>query len=282
MRAQTKRFWLVAWSVAEDLRRLVRETAGTADRRRLGAVSFIAVLLMAGASGCSTSDKEVNAFLHEWETSVSATDYQVQPPDTIEISAAQAPEIDGEEQMVRSDGKVSLRLLGDVQVAGMTPVEISRKIEDMLREYYVDPKVNVLVTGRNSKRFFVFGQVNRAGAYNYTGRDSLLYVLSQAQPTFLAWKSQVKVIHPSHEIENRHVMTVDVDRIMEEGKLDQNVLLQDGDIVYVPATPLAWVGLRLQEVLWPVSPMVNAAQTPANVATAGQTAAVERTYRIPP
>jgi polysaccharide export outer membrane protein len=210
---------------------------------------------------------------------VSTTEYRVQPPDTIEISSSQAGEIDGEEQSIRQDGKITLRLLGEVEVAGMTPTEIGRKIESLMRKYYVDPSVNVRVTNRDSKRFYVFGQVMRPGAYHYTGRDSLLYVLSQTQPTMIAWNSQVKVIHPSHESENRQVMTVNVDKIMEQGRLEQNVLLQEGDIVFVPATPLAWVGLRIQEALWPVSPMLGAVQTPANISSGVDTAITPSSYR---
>jgi polysaccharide biosynthesis/export protein len=247
--------------------------------RGLGVLLASALLAVGGAAGCATSDTEVTTFLHEWEASVSATDYRVQPPDTIEISCSQAGEIDGEEQSIRQDGKISLRLLGEIEVAGMTPTEIARKIESLMRKYYVDPTVNVRVTNRDSKRFYVFGQVSRPGAFHFTGRDSLLYVLSQTQPTMIAWNSQVKIIHPSHENEKRQVMTVDVTKIMEEGMLEQNVLLQDGDIVFVPATPLAWVGLRIQEALWPVSPMLGAVQTPATISSGIDTAITPSSYR---
>ncbi|HVP11355.1 MAG TPA: polysaccharide biosynthesis/export family protein [Phycisphaerae bacterium] len=226
-----------------------------------------------------TSDTQVSEFLHEWEASVSSTEYRVQPPDTIEISSAQAAEIDGEEESVRQDGKISLRLLGEVEVSGLTTTEISRKIESLMRRYYENPQVNVRVTSRDSKRFYVFGQVSRPGAYHYTGRDSLLYVLSQCQPDRIAWKSQVKVIHPSHDEEKRQVLTVDVDKITEQGRLDQNVLLQENDIVYVPPTPLGWIGLRIQEALWPVSPVMSAVQTPANISSGIDTAMQPESYR---
>ncbi len=247
---------------------------------RLSHAFVLFVLLGAAAGlGCSSSDQEVNAFLHEWEATVSAAEYRIQPPDEIEISADKAPEIDGEQQTVRQDGKVSLRLLGDVAIAGLTPAETSAKIESLLSRYYVDPHVNTRVKGRLSKRYYVFGQVGRPGAHPYTGRDTLLHVLSIAQPTFLAWKSQVKVIHPSHEDGQRKVMTVNVDKIMKQGRLEQNVLLEEGDIVYVPATPMAWVGLRLREVLWPVSPILGAARTPAEIVTTGEDVAHGDTYR---
>jgi polysaccharide export outer membrane protein len=235
--------------------------------------------VLCAVAGCSSSEEQVNAFLHDWEASVSASEYRVQPPDLLEFSSAQAPEIDAEQQIVRQDGKVSLRLVGDVKVAGLTPVEISRKLESLLEKYYVEPQVGVRVMGNGSKRFYVFGQVGRPGPYHYTGRDSLLYVLAAAQPTFLAWKSQIKVIHPSHEEGRRSVMTVDADKMLKQGHLEQNILLQEGDIVYVPATPLAWVGLRIREVLWPVDPILSAARTPSEVTRTGDLVSKGETYR---
>jgi len=209
---------------------------------------------------------------------VSASEYRVQPPDVLEISCAQSPEIDGEEQPLRQDGKISLRLLGEVEVAGLTPMEASRKLESLLSKYYVDPRVSVRVTDYRSKRFFVFGQVSRPGSYLYTGRDTLLNVLSQAQPTFLAWRSQVKLIRPSHDDSKRHVMTVDAERIVQQGKLEQNVMLQENDIVYVPPTPFAWIGLRMREIVWPVSPIMGAAETPADVAVRSADVLDDRSY----
>jgi len=280
MNVATEAVITASWFTRRRLRACRSATADVISFRAALTLPALFALTLAGG-GCSTSDQEVKAFLHEWETSVSATEYRVQPPDVLEISSSQAAEVDGESQTVNPTGKISLRLLGEVEVAGLTTTEINQKLESLLRKYYEDPKVNVRVSAHNSKRFYVFGQVARPGAFIYTGRDTLLHVLSESQPMFTAWKSQVKVIHPSHEDDKRQVMTVDVDRIMEEGRLDQNVLLQDGDIVYVPATPLAWVGLRLQEVLWPISPIMSAARTPADIATTGQTSVAERSYRIP-
>ncbi|MFQ5429936.1 MAG: polysaccharide biosynthesis/export family protein [Phycisphaerae bacterium] len=221
-----------------------------------------AFVLACGAAGCGPSQQEINAFIHYSEASVSETRYAVQPPDSIEISSPQAPEIDGEVQTIRQDGKVSLRLLGDVKVAGLTPVEIARKLELLLGRYYQHPAVNVRLAQRASKRFFVFGEVQRAGPFMSTGRDTVLSVLAEAQPTFLAWKSRIKVIHPSHEGAKRHVLTVNAEKMMKDGDLESNVMLRDGDIVYVPPTPLAWVGLRFRELLMPIQPAADTINTP--------------------
>lgn len=232
----------------------------------MAAISAWTVALTFGAA-CGPSEREIDSFVRSYEASVSAADYQVQPPDALEISSAQAKEIDGEIQSVRQDGKITLRLLGDVKVAGMTPIEISRKLESLLQRYYIDPQVNVRLKEANSKQYYVFGQVDREGAFPCTGRDSLLNALALAQPTFIALKSGVKVIRPNHEREKRHVMTVDADRIIKKGKLEDNVYLQDGDIVYVPPTPLGWLGLKLNALFYPVQQTPIYGYGPARLAS---------------
>ena len=233
--------------------------------RRVGLMGLLVAGHLAVVSGCQSDDREINAFIHDWEASVSGTIDVVQPPDAIEIYSPDAPEIDGEVQTIDSAGKVSLRLIGQVKVAGMTTVEIARKLEAILSKYYSDPTVRVRIAQRRSRRIYVFGEVGRSGPFPYTGRDTVLSVLAKANLSFLAWKSQIKVIRPSHDEQERHVIVVDADKIMQKGDLEMNVLLEEGDIIYVPPTPLAWLGLRTREIMFPARQVTQAALEPGYV-----------------
>ncbi|HUN81890.1 MAG TPA: polysaccharide biosynthesis/export family protein [Phycisphaerae bacterium] len=248
----------------------INSTVGTMRPRTLWVAEATLVLgLVLAVPGCKPTDGEINAFVHEREANVSAADYVVQPPDVLEISSSQAAEIDGENQTVRQDGKITLRLLGEVKVAGMTPSEIGQKLETLLSKYYLDPKVNVRISGNHSKRYYVFGDntVFRQGPFEYTGRDTMLTALAVAQPNNMAWKSQIKLIRPSPDDGKPQSITVDAEKMMHEGHVDQNVLIQEGDIIWVPPTPLAWLGMRIGEALYPVNGAVNAYAVPATVKT---------------
>ncbi|MBI5765104.1 MAG: polysaccharide biosynthesis/export family protein [Planctomycetes bacterium] len=231
---------------------VIGRTKLTSKTRRVVTAALLVGTIL--ASGCGPSDHEINSFIHSKDASVSAVEYVVQPPDVLDISSSQAVEIDGESQTIRQDGKITLRLLGEVKVAGLTPTEIAQKLEGLLARYYQNPKVNVRVTGTNSKQYYVFGDntVMREGVYSYTGRDTLLNALALAQPNRFAWKGKIKLIRPAKDSAERHVMTIDADRLIQGGKTDQNVLLQEGDIIYVPATPWSWLGMRISEFLYPV------------------------------
>ena len=212
------------------------------------------------AVGAGCSDPKYNDLKHFAQAhtqDVGDTSYRVEPPDIVSISSPTCPEVDNEIQQVRSDGKLSLRLIGEVKVSGMTPRELASKLEGLLKKYYTNPNVNVQVAGYESRKIYVFGQVNAGGKMPYTGRDTILDVLSKAGPTQLAWGAQVKVIRPSAAADERHEIVIDVDKMMQTGDTRNNYLLKEGDIVYVPPTPLAWMGLRMQELLYPFTPVMN-------------------------
>ncbi|MBI4719263.1 MAG: polysaccharide biosynthesis/export family protein [Planctomycetes bacterium] len=214
--------------------------------------------------GCAPKNADILHFLREHEHEVSAIEYRVGIPDAVGISAPRILEIDGEVQRIQPDGKINLRLLGEVKIVGMTAKEIAAKLEVLLSRYYVDPKVSVRLVAYASKKYYVYGQA-QSGARVYTGRDTLLDAVLASGVDYLSWTSQVKVVRPAHGETPVRTLHVNVDKMIHSGDWSQNVLLEPDDIVYIPATPLAWIGLRLREVLFPVGPVVQAYTAPAEV-----------------
>jgi polysaccharide export outer membrane protein len=220
-------------------------------------------LVWAGVlTGCAPKYDDLKVFLQAHDHDVAATKYRIEPPDIIALSSPTSSEVNGEVQRVRSDGKISLKLLGEVKVSGLTPREVAAKMETLLAEYYVSPTVNVRVLAYESKNVYTFGQVGARGPHPFTGRDTVLDILARAGLNSIAWGAQVKVIRPSPTPEERHEVVVDVDKMMKSGDLQKNFLLQEGDIVYVPPTPLGQLGLWIHEVLFPISPLASLYQVP--------------------
>lgn len=219
---------------------------------------------LAVTAGCSNNHEQLKLFLRAGEAEVSTGQYVVRPPDRVTIHAPGAPELDGSTQTVRADGKVALRLLGEVDIAGLTTEEIARKLETQLARYYVEPQVVVQVSGYASKCYYVMGEVATPGPKPYTGRDTLLTALADARPTFLAWRQQITVTRPAPKpgAEPQKIV-VDLDKLAAGGDPELNVLLQEGDVVEVPPTPLAWVGQRVRELLYPIDPIVRTYNAPA-------------------
>ena len=81
---------------------------------------------------------------------------------------------------VRSDGKISLPLVGEVQAAGQTPLKLEKDIASKLQSYISQPEVTVMVQQINSQKFNVLGQVMRPGTFVITNSPTVLDAIAFA------------------------------------------------------------------------------------------------------
>jgi polysaccharide biosynthesis/export protein len=81
---------------------------------------------------------------------------------------------------VRSDGKISLPLVGEVQATGRTPLKLEQDIAAKLKNYIAEPEVTVIVQQINSQKFNILGQVNRPGSYVITNSATVLDAIAVA------------------------------------------------------------------------------------------------------
>jgi polysaccharide export outer membrane protein len=224
--------------------------------RKLSVVTvLVCVSLVAGCF--SSRPEDIQAWVKPYEVNVTATEYIVQPPDEIEIHCAQVPEVNLQRQRVRPDGKVSFEALGEIEAAGRTPAQIADAIQERYKNLYIVPgdhPVDVRIMVYASHVYYVLGQVMRPGPRVYTGRDNLLTALAEATPNTLAWKSRIQVVRPTlTEGEEPRVFEVNYEKMIIHGDATKDVLLQDGDIVYVPPTILAAAAMLIEEFITPVA-----------------------------
>jgi len=213
---------------------------------------------MIGLTGCFSSRREdIEAFLRPKEVDVTAESYVLQPPDGIEIHCSKVPEIHLQRQRIRPDGKVSFEALGEIDVAGKTPEEVAEVLEEKVTKLYTlpgDSPIDVRITVYRSKVYYVLGEVYLPGPKDYTGRDTLLTALATARPNPMAWEERVQVIRPSEDKNIRpKIFEVNFERMIARGDTSKNILLQEGDIIYVPPTILAAVAMKLEEFLRPLA-----------------------------
>jgi polysaccharide biosynthesis/export protein len=81
---------------------------------------------------------------------------------------------------VRSDGKISLPLVGEVQAAGRTPLQLEEEITSKLTNYITNPEVTVIVEQINSQKFNILGQVTKPGSYSLATATTVLDAIAAA------------------------------------------------------------------------------------------------------
>ncbi len=221
------------------------------------AVVVILSLVTISLTGCfSSQPKDIEAFLKPRQVNVTSGTYILQPPDEIEVLCTKVPEIHQQRQRIRPDGKISFESLGEITAAGKSVAEVSNAIRTKVLELYrlegTQP-VDVRIVMYRSKVFYVLGEVYVPGVKDYTGRDTVLGALAEAKLNPMAWKQRIQVIRPSSD-ENvkAKIFEVDYDRMVVHGDTSKDVLLQEGDIIYVPPTILAAIAQVIEEFARPI------------------------------
>lgn len=132
---------------------------------------------------------------------------------------------------VASDGSISFPFCGRLAVGDQTATEVSEKLTACLANGYLkNPQVTVFLKEHNSKKVFVFGEVNKPGTFPFEDRMNVVQAITLAGGfTKQAARNSVLVTRSVNGKEERIKVAVDDIGTGKQG----NLLLQPGDIVYV-------------------------------------------------
>jgi polysaccharide export outer membrane protein len=108
------------------------------------------------------------------------TAFRIAAGDVLGVRVFNQESMSVERARVREDGKISLPFLNDVDVVGMEPAELARRLEVRLKTFVVNPVVTVVMQERPPLRVSVTGQVGRPGVYELDERAGVLHALAAA------------------------------------------------------------------------------------------------------
>jgi polysaccharide export outer membrane protein len=134
---------------------------------------------------------------------------------------------------VRSDGRISLPLIDEVQAAGLTPLQLKEKLTVRLQEFIDNPSVSVIVTEANSQKVYVSGEVKTPGVYRLRGETTLLQVIPMAGG-FTEWADQKKIVVIRKEGEKDKRIIINYKKIVSGEDMSANIVVKSGDTVIVP------------------------------------------------
>jgi len=211
----------------------VRVVPGEAPRRRNTGSARALLLGFACACACVRSDHAPRSSVATGPV-VGGTDGFV-PGDKFEVRIFDEERLGGLYQ-VQEDGTIDFPLLGTVKVSGLTQRQLAHELERRLGDGYLrDPHVTLVVMERQNREVSVLGQVKEPGSFRYQEKLTLVQALSLAGGlTPLAAPKRLKLTRTT--VEGRKTFEVSLPEIVE-GRV-QDVMLQPGDIVFVPESPI--------------------------------------------
>ena len=160
-------------------------------------------------------------------------DYHIGAGDTLQISVWKEPETSSPSLIVRPDGKISMPLLKEVQVAGLTPTEAEKLIAFRLSKVITDPDVTVVVTGTHSQKVYAIGAIRKEGPIAYTYQMSIMQAISEAGGlTDYAKRKKIYVLRTENGSERK--LPFDYDSALKGEDTKLNIQLVPGDTLVVP------------------------------------------------
>lgn len=159
---------------------------------------------------------------------VDPNKYRIGPEDIILVRIWREPELSGLVS-VRPDGKINLQLVGEIEAADATPVELEARISKAYEKLLKNPIVSVQVQRVESKRYYLSGEVGKAGAFPLVRPLTVLEAITLAGGIREFGNGKKIIIMRGAER-----IKFNYNEVIKGKKLEQNILLQPGDHIYVP------------------------------------------------
>jgi len=199
-------------------------------------IAALGTLMALLGVGCATKDLRIQEYRIAQDTPDPSKPpeefYVIGPGDSFSVQVWKEPTLSGT-VTVRPDGFVTLPLINEIQVVGLTTGHLRRLLEQKYREFTTDPFVTISVNGISSAEVFLIGPgTGRNGAFPLKGNESILQLITRVGGLgIFADRSNIRVVRRDGAKVTEYV--VDYDAIIR-GDLKQDLLLRPGDRVIIP------------------------------------------------
>lgn len=159
-------------------------------------------------------------------------EYTIGERDVLDITVWHEKELSGT-VVVRPDGKITVPLVNELYVLGMTPPQLQADITAKLARFVTAPQVTVTVRQINSRRVFVIGEVVHRGAFPISARTTVLQLLAEAGGlTEYAKAKKVYVLRTENGKQTR--MPFNYEEVIKGKGSQEVIVLHPGDVIVVP------------------------------------------------
>ncbi len=160
-------------------------------------------------------------------------EYRIGPGDVLNIEVWKDVAL-SRQVAVLPDGKISFPLIGELTAGDRTVAELKKEIESKISRFVPDSPLTVEVRQVNSLHIYVLGRVNAPGRFILTSNVTVLQALAIAGgPNTFANRTKIRIFR-----EKRGVTTMsppfNYDEVTAGRGIDTNVLLERGDVIFVP------------------------------------------------
>jgi polysaccharide biosynthesis/export protein len=222
--------------------------------QKIVALGFLMLLILTGCAPAPVVKNPTSTAAPGIQSTYPYTEkeYRLQVGDQLDVKFFYNPELN-EQVIVRPDGRISLQLVREIMVAGMTPAELNDLLTKKYGPLITRTEITVIVRSFSSQRIYVDGEVNKAGMINLTTFTTVIQAISQAGGVKDSART-TEVIVVRRGADNKPLtITVNLNQAIDGTDTSQDIVLRPFDIVYVPKSSISnvnkWVDLYIRKNL---------------------------------
>jgi polysaccharide biosynthesis/export protein len=158
--------------------------------------------------------------------------YMIGEQDSLLITVWKEKEMSGD-VIVRPDGKITVPLVGEIKVVGMTPVQLQTLLMEKLKPFVTVPQVTVSVAEIRSRKVYLIGHAAREGSFTINSSTTVLQIIAQAGGLRdFAKRKKIYILRQQGGQQVR--FPFNYDNVIKGKSMQQNILLEPGDTIVVP------------------------------------------------
>lgn len=218
---------------------------------------FVALIVVMFVAGCATGPIVQQptapfAQMNKEAVEFPSQEYLIQIGDELDIKFLYNPELN-EKLPVRPDGRISLQLVKEVAVVGLTPAGLEKVLTEKYAGELKKPEITIIVRTFTAHKIYVDGEVNRVGLVPLVGPMTVYQAVINAG----GWRDTARmneiVLIRGATTGKPGVTVVNLEKVLDNSDMSQNIQVMPMDIVYVPKSPIGnvntWVDLYIRKLL---------------------------------
>ncbi len=175
------------------------------------------------------------------------TAYRIGPRDVLTLTIYAG----GQEQQVThltvsSQGMINVPFIGPVRTVGLTIPQLEKLVKDPLAaNFFVNPEINIVIAEYHSLQYYISGAIGSPGLYEMKSEATLMELIAKAGGVSsnrgnIAYILHQSTNHVESEKENHSLFSdkdplkIDLKKLLNKGDMSQNIVLESGDVVYIP------------------------------------------------
>lgn len=172
--------------------------------------------------------------------------YRIHQGDKLSVKFFYQPELNEVSVVVRPDGFISLQMIDDLRVEGLTAAELKKHLEKEYEEILLKPLISVTILEFVAPRVYIGGQINKPGRYDLRDGQTLVQMVFLAGGFTRDANMNLVVRARPDGKGGWQYQAANVSKILNRKGREPDLMLEDGDYIFIPESKISRINKAVE------------------------------------